>query len=188
MITSRSTASPSRLSSSEVPCTLMRSTVTGFALGTTSGTMVCTWAFSRPAGAAMMAHAAAMDNATAFILTSSFGGLLHRVGINVHAERAHGDGVGQDSDRLVFDLDLRFLIDLNGCVNFVRSHPIEMALTCELRSTDGELDVLFGVGGVEHGYGQGLIVFTQRGAYIQRIGVAAGIHRRLVAAGGEHWF
>src|SRR5450631_3775239 len=46
-MTSRSTASPSRLPSSAVPWILMCSTVTGFAPWTTDGTCVCTWAASR---------------------------------------------------------------------------------------------------------------------------------------------
>src|ERR1035441_4179388 len=45
-MTSRSTASPSRLFSSAAPWILMRSTVAGFAPGTTGGTSVCTCAVS----------------------------------------------------------------------------------------------------------------------------------------------
>ena len=43
-MTSRSTASPSRLPSRAAPWILMCSTITGFAPATIGGTTVCTWA------------------------------------------------------------------------------------------------------------------------------------------------
>src|SRR6185437_8966926 len=50
-MTSRSAASPSRLPSIAGECTLIRSTVTGFAPGTGAGTSVCTCANAGPAPA-----------------------------------------------------------------------------------------------------------------------------------------
>src|SRR5450631_205902 len=127
-----------------------------------------------------MAHA--MNSFVNFIRTLSKNRLLHRVGINIHAERAHDDGVGQCAERLFFDLNLGLLVDLHGCVDRVGSHAPQLSSTCELRSVDGEFDALFGVGWVEHGDGKNLTVFTEGSAYVEWIGVAAGVDRWPVAA------
>src|ERR1039458_5669380 len=182
-MTSRSTASPSRLPSSAVPWILMCSTATGFAPGTRSGMFVCTWAVSHEPDTTANVIAHAMNNFVAFIRTlSRKTRLLHRVGIDVHAEGAHGDRCGQRSQRLFFDLNLGFFIDLNGCVDGVRRHAPQLSSACELRSVDCELDALFRVGWVEHGNCQDLAVITQRGAHIKRVSIAARVDRRLVAA------
>src|SRR5271165_2576706 len=185
-MTSRSTASPSRLPSRAVPWILMRSTVTGFAPGTTSGTLVCTWAVNRDPNAKAIAIAPAKNSFMVFIPSlSPRSQLLDRIRIDVDAEGAHGKGVGKRPERLFFDLNFGPLVDLHRCVDGIGSPAPQLACTGELRSVDRDPDALFGVGWIEHGNGERLAIFAQSGADIERVGVAAGIDRRLVAAGWE---
>src|ERR1039458_5115305 len=86
--------------------------------------------------------------------------LLDRVGINVHAKRAHGNGVWQSAKRLFLHLDFRFLVHLHRCIDRIGSHAPQLARIAELRSVDPYFDALFGVGWIEHGERQRLAIFA----------------------------
>src|SRR5258707_15607193 len=120
-MTSRSTASPSRFPSRAAPWTLMCSTVTGFAPGTTSGTLVCTWAMSHDPEATADVIAQAINSLFGFICTLLRIRLLQRIGIDAHAKGAHGDSCRQRSQSLFFaGVDRRLVASGRKCWLWLR--------------------------------------------------------------------
>ena len=88
-------------------------------------------------------------------------GLLHRVGVNIHAERANGNDIRQRAERLLLNLHLGRLVHLHRRVDPVRSHAPQFPGTCKFRSVDFELDALLGVRRVENCNGERLSIFTE---------------------------
>src|SRR6476469_90495 len=84
-MTSRSTASPSRLPSSDAPWILMRSTMAGFAPGTGGGTSVWTCAAAHD-GVSTSAQASAGTLRAVVVIMSGLNG-NHRDGFGLHVER-----------------------------------------------------------------------------------------------------
>lgn len=111
--------------------------------------------------------------------------LLHRKRINADTEGREQQGIrhGGQGELLHFDFGL-LADDIHGG-DLVGRHSPEMTVTAELGSVNCELQLLLGVQRIQHSERERFAVLTKRRVYIQRIGVAAGIDRRLVAARGE---
>src|SRR5271170_1414961 len=99
--------------------------------------------------------------------------LLHRIGVNVHAEGAHGDGIRKSAERLLLDLNLGLLIYLNRRIDFVRGHAPQLTRIRELCADNRELDALFRVRRIQYRDGQRLAIFAECGDDIERIRRAA---------------